>query len=43
VIAVVDDHVGRAIIVRTTATAGLLRRLVDVNLESFIREPNSRR
>ncbi len=41
-IAVVDDHVRRTIIVRAAAAAGLLRRLVNMDLESFIREPNTR-
>lgn len=41
-VAVVDDHVRRAIIIRTAAATGLLGRFVDMNLESFIREPNTR-
>ena len=42
VIAVVDDHVGRAVVVLAAAATGLLCRLVNVDFKSFIREPNTR-
>ena len=42
VIAVVDDEVGRSIVERAAAPAGLRRRLVQVDAEAGIRQPDRR-